>query len=86
VNGGLSLSVPPELVEAIAELTAEKLAARLPNDPEAYMNTESAARYLDCETHRINDLKRQGLPCFKDGARNLYRREDLDDWLTRQDG
>jgi excisionase family DNA binding protein len=77
-TNGLALGVPPELIEAIAERTAELLAERLPDKPEPYLNVEQAAEYLAATTDRIYDLRRQGLPHFKDGTRLLFRREDLD--------
>jgi excisionase family DNA binding protein len=82
-NGVLSLGVPSNLIEAIAERTADLLAQRVPDQPEPYLNVEQAAEYLAATTDRIYDLRRQGLPAFKDGTRLLFRRDDLDDWLTR---
>lgn len=87
LNGtsGLGLTVPPELIEAIAERTADLLAERLPDKPEPYLNVEQAAEYLAATTDRIYDLRRQGLTAWKDGTRLLFRREDLDGWLTKTD-
>ena len=50
------------------------------------MNVEQAAEYLAASTDRVYDLRRQGLPHFKDGSRLLFKREDLDAWLTRNGG
>lgn len=87
LNGtsGLGLTVPPELIEAIAERTAELLAERMPEKAEAYLDVDGAASYLACSRDRIYDLRRQGLPHFKDGTRLLFKRGDLDAWLTRSD-
>jgi excisionase family DNA binding protein len=82
-NGHLALDVPAALIEAIAERTAELLGERLPDRPEPYLDVDGAAEYLACKPHRIYDLCRQGLPCHKDGSRSLFRREDLESWLTR---
>jgi excisionase family DNA binding protein len=85
LNGtsGLSLNVPPELIEAISERTAALLAELLPASPEPYLDVDGAAGYLACSRDRIYDLRRQGLAHFKDGSRLLFKREDLDGWLSR---
>jgi excisionase family DNA binding protein len=84
-NGTVALGVPVELIEAIAERTADLLAERMPDPAEPYLDVDGAAEYLACKPHRIYDLCRQGLPVHKDGSRSLFRREDLDRWLTRSD-
>ena len=84
-SGSLSLGVPVELIEAVAQRTADLLEERLPHRPEPYLNVEQAAEYLAASTDRIYDLRRQGLPHFKDGTRLLFKREDLDAWLARGD-
>jgi excisionase family DNA binding protein len=84
-NDSLSLGVPTDLIEAIAERTAERLAERMPDRPEPYLDVDGAAEYLACQPHRIYDLCRQGLPCHKDGKRSLFRRQDLDEWLSKSD-
>jgi excisionase family DNA binding protein len=78
-----ALTFPPELIEAIAERTAELLAARLPESSEGYLDVDGAAEYLSCKPHRIYDLCRQGLPVYKDGSRSLFKGCDLDAWLTK---
>ena len=78
----LALGVPAELVEAIASRTATILAEQLPAAPEPYLDVDAAADYLACSRDRVYDLRRQGLPHFKDGTRLLFRRDDLDAWLA----
>ena len=82
-NGAATLPVPDELIEELAERTADKVIERLPQVPEPYLDVEGAAAYLACGPHRIYDLRRQGLRHYKDGSRLLFRREDLDAWLTK---
>ena len=83
-NGSFSLGVPGELIEAVAQLTADLLEERLPHRPEPYLNVEQAAEYLAASTDRIYDLCRDGrLTPYKDGSRSLFKREDLDAWLSR---
>jgi excisionase family DNA binding protein len=83
-NGnGLSLGIPPELVDAIAERVAERMVERLPEQSSPYLLIEEAAEYLNCPVSRIRDLKDQGrLKHYRDGRRLLFRREDLDSALT----
>ncbi len=78
-----TLPVPNERIEELAERTAGKVVEQLPQTPEPYLDVEDAAAYLACEPHRIYDLRRQGLRHYKDGGRLLFRREDLDAWLTK---
>lgn len=83
----LSLQLPDEVLDAIAERTAEILAARnIASKASPYLNTAEAAEYLRAKPHRIHDLVHRGeLPVLKDGSRNLYRREDLDAVLRREE-
>jgi excisionase family DNA binding protein len=87
LNGnGLALSVPAELVEAIARQVADELAERMPDRPEPYLNVEQAAEYLAAPKSRVYDLVRDGrLTPYKDGSRSLFRREDLDAALIREE-
>lgn len=81
----LNLEIPPELIERIAQRTAELLAEREDNRDEPYMGIEEAARYLAAPVSRIRDLKAQGkLRHYRDGRRLLFRREDLDAVLDRR--
>src|SRR5688572_25574547 len=68
-NGaGLSLAVPEDLVERIAERAAELLAERqCPAEPEL-LTVDEAAELLRCKRQRVYDLVSQGrLPHLKDG-------------------
>jgi excisionase family DNA binding protein len=82
VNATLSLSAA--LLEQIADRVAQILAERdqqLPASP--WLSTDEAAAYLRCPRSRVFDLTSQRrLKVHKDGSRNLYRREDLDAYLT----
>ena len=50
------------------------------NGADGYMTTEEAARYMRRSVSWI--LRRKEIPYYR-GKPNLYRREELDDWLTR---
>lgn len=84
----VTLQLPPDALEAIAERAAELLAERLPaHESSPYLTTEEAAEYLRAPVSRVYDLRSRGeLPVFKDGSRNLFRREDLDALLQRDGG
>ena len=75
MSDGLILTLPPELVERIAERAAELLAEReRPAEPELLTPVE-VAEHLRCKPQRVYDLVWQGrLPCRKDGSRVLIRR------------
>jgi excisionase family DNA binding protein len=76
----LELTIPPELVEEIAEKAAELVTAA--SAPSPYLNVDQAAEYLACKPKRIYNLCSQGrIPFRKDGSRTLLRREDLDAYL-----
>jgi excisionase family DNA binding protein len=79
----LTLAVPDELVEALAERVVDLLTERLPDHPEPWLDSEEAARYLgNTDAKRISDLVRSGqLRCARDGRRLLFRRLWLDDYL-----
>lgn len=82
-SNGLSLGVPPALVDAIATRVAERMTEQMPEPPTPYLKIEEAAEYLACPVSRIRDLKDQGkLRHYRDGRRLLFRREDLDGALT----
>ena len=84
-NGsGLSLAVPPELVEAVAERVAELLVERHAPEPEPWIGVEQAADHLACPKSRLYALVSAGrIPHRKDGSRLLFRRTELDDWLEQ---
>ena len=90
MNGGsngsmapsVSLSVPPEFVEAVAQHVADLLAEHQTADPTPYLTVEEAAEYLRCKPKRVYDLCSQRRIDFcKDGSRTLLRRIDLDAYL-----
>jgi len=84
-NGSpLSLAVPPELVDAVAERVADLLADRRVPEPEPWIGVEQAAEHLACPRSRIYALASAGrIPHRKDGSRLLFQRSELDDWLEQ---
>lgn len=78
----LSLTLPPDALEAIAQRAAEIIRDQArPTVPDILTPAE-AADYMRCSRQRVYDLTSQGrLKVCKDGSRNLYRRGDLDAYL-----
>jgi excisionase family DNA binding protein len=82
-----ALPIPPEWLDALADLVADKLADRLPAAPEPspYMTTAEAAAYLCCKPQRVHDLLSAGrLTRHKDGRRTLIARADLEAHLAKE--
>jgi excisionase family DNA binding protein len=84
----VSLTMSPELLEAVAfraaELVAEQLEA---TRPEPYMGVEVTAEYLACPKSRIYALvSADRIPHRKDGSRLLFRAAELDAWLDQGGG
>lgn len=86
-GGALALAVPPELVDAIALRVVELLAqqeasAQPPASP--WLDVDGAASYLRCGSkQRVYDLVHAGrLKPARDGRRLLFRREDLDEYVS----
>ena len=83
-SGPFALAFPPELVDAIAQRAAELLREQsIAEAFPAYLTTSDAANYFRASRQRIFDLTSQGrLKVCKDGSRNLYRKRDLDAYLS----
>jgi excisionase family DNA binding protein len=86
----LALTVPAALVEALAAAVSERILARLHTTTAAeswpeWMAIETAARYLDVSPQRLRKLVAQRrIPYHQEdkGCRILFRRRDLDDWMS----
>jgi excisionase family DNA binding protein len=83
------LAVPPEWLDKIADLVAEKLGNRSepPTQWPQWMSIETAARYLDCPPERLHKLKqRHQIPHAQDGpgGRIWFEREALDQWMRKR--
>jgi excisionase family DNA binding protein len=73
----LALTVPPELVEAIATRAAELALERLGGqNGSPWMTRAEAADYLGLPLSRLE--KDRTIPVHKDGRRCLYHRASLD--------
>lgn len=75
------IPIPPELVDAIAEVVAQRLRQLEldENPPSPYMTPDEAAEYLRCQTKRIYDLRTSGrLTRVTEGSRALVLREEIE--------
>ena len=69
-------------LDALAELLAPRLANRLNDAGEGWLNAEQAATHLACSRDRVYDLVQlRKLPARRDGRRLLFRQKDLDAYL-----
>jgi excisionase family DNA binding protein len=78
------LSLPDDVVEAIAERAAELVLEQLGDRGHVreFLTVAEAAELLRCEPQRIYELTSDGrLPKVKDGGRVLIRRRDVDVYL-----
>lgn len=85
------LRADDRFVEALAATVAEQVADRLHGtavEGGGYMNPEAAGRYICVPRRRIHELTSAGLltPDGYDGRTPLYRRQTLDEYVTRAGG
>lgn len=80
---GVKYEFPAELIERVAERAAEILSER-GRDEDCWFDVGEAAAYLKCPMSRIYALTSAGkIPHHHDGARLLFRRSELDEWVER---
>jgi excisionase family DNA binding protein len=80
----LSIALPAELVELVAERAAAILRAEATVDVEPWLGVGEAAAHLACPTSRIYALvSARRIPHHRDGSRLLFRRSELDEWVER---
>lgn len=75
----LTLALPDELLEELAERVADLLAERnAPTEAEGFLDVTDAAAFLSCKSSRVYALTSSGrLPHYKDGSRLLFDRDEL---------
>lgn len=81
---GLTVQMPPEMIEQIAERAAEMVAEQQGGRgaADAWLSVAEAADYLRCSTGRIYQLvSARRIPYSKDGSRTLFRRSQIDAWI-----
>jgi excisionase family DNA binding protein len=78
-------SFDDDALDALAELLAPRLAARLetPASTSPWLDAAGAAEYLSTSRDRVYDLVQlRKLEPRRDGRRLLFRRDDLDHYLV----
>jgi hypothetical protein len=79
----LTLDVPPEIFEAIAQRAAEIVRAAQGPSSTRWLDSKAAAEHLCCTTARIHDLVALGkLIPRRDGRRLLFDRAELDAYIA----
>lgn len=78
----VQVTLPAETISAIAAVLARHVPAAEPSDPSPFLTVAEAAVYLRASRQRVYDLlSSRRLPKYRDGARVLIRRSDLDAYL-----
>jgi len=78
------VTLPAHAVGALAAVLAQRAPKQPPPEPSPYLTVAEAAVYLQASRQRVYDLiSSRRLPRYKDGARVLIRRSDLNSYLSR---
>lgn len=79
----LSLPLPDELVEQIAQRAAAILADQASAAEAGYLDVAGAAEFLACPTSRVYALvSARRLPHHRDGSRLLFDRAELREYVA----
>jgi excisionase family DNA binding protein len=87
VTADLTITLPTDTAEAIAQRAAAIVLERLSAEPRIaeYLTVSEAAEYLRAKPQRIYDLLSSGrLTRHKDGRRVLVSRAEIDAYLAGQ--
>lgn len=84
---GLNLTVPDDVLDALADAVAARVVERLREhvaaDGDGWMTTREAANYLGISVHSLHKLTAAREIPFEqngEGARCYFKRADLDAW------
>jgi len=87
VTGPVTVQLPAELLEQVAQRAAELIAERDGTAQDAWLTVAEAAQCLRCTSSRIYSLvSARRIPFHKDGSRVLMRRSELDAWVRQGGG
>lgn len=78
-SSGLTLSIPADTLEAIAQRAAEIILNHNEYQQPAWLTRQQAAEYLSVPLSRLE--KDRTLPSHRWGGRVLYNRDELDEYL-----
>jgi excisionase family DNA binding protein len=82
LGGTIEIRVPVDVIDAIAERVADRLAETRPEGAEGWIGVEEAAAHLACPKSRIYDLvSARRIPHERDASRLLFRRSEIDAWV-----
>jgi excisionase family DNA binding protein len=82
-TGTVTLGLPEELLETIAQRAAVILAAQAPSADQGYLDVTGAADFLACPPSRIYALvSARRIPHHRDGSRLLFDRQELRDYVS----
>lgn len=71
------------LIDQLATEVADRIVAEISSPSTPYLNVEQAAEYLACAKRRVYDLvEREAVVFYRDGKRLLFRRADLDAYVS----
>ena len=73
----VSLELPEDVLDAIAERVAERLRPR-------FAEIEGAAEYFGVPVRRVRDWRERGMPAKRIGRRLLFDLRTCEEWLTGQ--
>ena len=84
----LSIDLPPETLETIAQRVAALLADRTQTAEDRWLRgAEKIANYIDSPVSRVYALaSARRIPVHRDGSALIARQSELDTWLTNGGG
>jgi excisionase family DNA binding protein len=78
------VTLPADAIGALAAALEGRAPKKPKPDPSPYLTVAEAATYIHASRQRVYDLLcSRRLPKYKDGARVLIRRADLNTYLSR---
>lgn len=85
MSNNWSIPLPPELLEALADQMAAKLAEHISPAAEPYRTADQAAEYMSVPKSRIYELKeKEAITFYSEGRTVRFRRSDLDAYMGGQ--
>jgi len=82
MNTRLELALSPESLEPLVHHIAALVVEQLRRDASPWMTRAEVAEYLHMPVSRLE--KRRDVPCYRDGRRIIYRRDEVDRWLVEK--
>jgi len=77
----LTVSLPDELVEALAQRVAEIQAERHPADEDRWLDKRELADVLGCGVRWIEERLREGMPSAMLAGRRKFKLAEVERWL-----